>query len=203
MSEHPRFIGKAFTRASEFSDGKPIPTPAKTFETWLHAHFAPERHRNIGVTAERSKMAVKIRRAEHSDSDAITSLMHLSAAYKGKYGQIIVGYRVTPHQIDRDLVYLAENENGIIGFYSLVTEPAPELDLMFVSDAAQGTAVGRQLFDHMKMTAADNGIVQVKIVSHPPSVGFYERMGAEVVGIKPPSANTTWERPILRLTIRR
>lgn len=122
-------------------------------------------------------------------------------AYQGAYGAILEGYALGETQLNRDRIFLAESGGEILGFYSLITEGEPELDLMFVSDAAQGTGLGKILFDHMRETAQALGIASVLIVSHPPSVGFYERMGAVRTGTKPPSGRASWERPILRLPI--
>jgi GNAT superfamily N-acetyltransferase len=122
-------------------------------------------------------------------------------AYQGAYSAILDGYALGETQLHRDQIFLAESGGEILGFYSLITEGEPELDLMFVSDAAQGTGLGKNLFDHMRGTARTQRIASVLIVSHPPSVGFYERMGAVRTGMKPPSGRATWERPILRLAI--
>jgi GNAT superfamily N-acetyltransferase len=98
-------------------------------------------------------------------------------------------------------VFVAEAGSEILGFYSLIVGDEPEIDLMFVSDAAQGKGAGRALFEHMRAIARDEGIHSVLIVSHPPSVGFYERMGAVRIGEKPPSGRISWSRPVLRLDI--
>lgn len=128
-------------------------------------------------------------------------LMQASRAYEGEYRRILDGYAVTPEQIARDHVVLAEGDGHVLGFYSLITDGEPELDLMFVADAAQGMGLGARLFRHMRAQAARLGIGSVRIVSHPPAAGFYERMGAVQVGIKPPSGRVTWERPILALPV--
>jgi GNAT superfamily N-acetyltransferase len=99
-------------------------------------------------------------------------------AYQGAYGAILDGYALGDAQLARDKIFLAESNGEILGFYSLIVDGEPELDLMFVSDAAQGTGLGKVLFDHMRETARQAGVAFVTIVSHPPSVGFYERMGA-------------------------
>jgi N-acetylglutamate synthase-like GNAT family acetyltransferase len=146
-------------------------------------------------------MDLVIRRASVSDAAALTQLMHTSSAYKGDYARILEGYGVTPEQIADDAVYLAERAGRLVGFYSLIPGASPELDLMFVTDTMQGTGVGRRLFEHMQAKAAELGITNVKIVSHPPAVDFYQRMGAVRVGAKSPSSRITWERPILDLPI--
>ncbi|MCP1470432.1 GNAT superfamily N-acetyltransferase [Sphingobium sp. OAS761] len=147
-------------------------------------------------------MNLTFRRASPDDAPALTALMHSSAAYQGDYARILDGYAVTPTQIATDIVMLVEAEGVTVGFYSLVTGVDSELDLMFVADTAQGIGLGRRLFDHMRQVAAERGIAAIKIVSHPPSVGFYLRMGAKAVGMKPAEGDKiTWDRPVLRLPI--
>jgi N-acetylglutamate synthase-like GNAT family acetyltransferase len=142
-----------------------------------------------------------IRRAEIADLPALNRLVQAAGAYQGDYRSILDGYRVTENQVTRDQMFLAEEAGVLRGFYSLVLSPEPELDLMFVADAAQGTGLGRLLFDHLKATAAALGIERIKIVSHPPSEGFYRKMGAVRVGVKAPTAKATWPRPILELSV--
>lgn len=145
-------------------------------------------------------MQPTIRRATASDAAGLTDLMYAASAYQGEYASILRGYRITPEQISRDLIFLAETSGQLLGFYSLMLGEEPELDLMFVADDAQGTGVGRQLIEHMRREARARGIRAVTIVSHPPSVGFYQRLGAVLTGIKPPAGDrVTWERPVLTL----
>ncbi|MDQ1159001.1 GNAT superfamily N-acetyltransferase [Sphingomonas sp. SORGH_AS 950] len=144
---------------------------------------------------------ITIRAAAPDDAEALTNLMHGSASYSGKYASILDGYAVTPSQIERDVFYIAERDDTLCGFYSLTLDGEPELDLMFVADGIQGSGLGSRLFRHMMAEARRRGIVSIKIVSHPPSVGFYEAMGAVVVGTKPPTIKATWSRPILSLAI--
>ncbi len=127
--------------------------------------------------------------------------MHGSAAYRGSYAGILDGYVVTPAQIEQDVFHVAERGDELCGFYSLTLEGEPELDLMFVADSVQGGGLGSMLFQHMTGEAKRRGIAAIKIVSHPPSVGFYQAMGAIVTGSKAPTAKAMWSRPILSLTI--
>jgi GNAT superfamily N-acetyltransferase len=143
-----------------------------------------------------------IRRARASDAENLTALMHASSAYAGEYASILRDYAVTPEQIDRDLVWLAETGGRVLGFYSLTLSEEPELDLMFVADGLQGTGLGRGLFAHMRAQAAALGIDAVRIVAHPPAAGFYETMGAVPIGISPPFGKASWSRPVLSLPIR-
>ena len=141
-----------------------------------------------------------IRRAVTADRKALIRIMQESRAYKGAYHAIIDGYPITDEMIARDEMFVAERDGRIIGFYSLMLGE-PELDLMFVDDDAQGTGAGRLLFEHMRARARMLAIARVKIVSHPPSEGFYLRMGAVRVGTRPPRNRVTWEQPVLDLAI--
>lgn len=145
-------------------------------------------------------MTPTIRRARAEDATALTVTMLTSSSYAGDYARILDGYAVTAEQIARDHVFAAEAET-ILGFYSLTLVPEPELDLLFVADAAQGRGIGRLLMTHLRATAAALGIATVRIVSHPPALGFYEASGAKRIGTKAPSGKVGWERPILMLAI--
>lgn len=142
---------------------------------------------------------MRIRRAGEGDLPAINALTRSSSAYQGEYRAMVEGIEVTAGQLRRDHCYVAEEEDRLLGYYSLVADP-PDLDLMFVDDAARGSGVGRQLFEHMLEVARGLGITEVRIVSHPPAAPFYERMGAVPVGTKPAQGRVTWDRPVLRVT---
>lgn len=146
-------------------------------------------------------LPVTIRRAGEADLPRLNALMHGSRAYAGDYYAILADYFVTAAYLKDHQLFLAEQTGRLLGFYGLIVVGKPELELMFVADAAQGTGVGRLLFDHMKETAANHGVEAVHITSHPPSAGFYERMGAVRVGTAPASGRVTWERPMLLLSI--
>ncbi|SHF68286.1 GNAT family N-acetyltransferase [Streptoalloteichus hindustanus] len=140
---------------------------------------------------------VRIRPATAGDAERLTALMLASSAYRGVYASILAGYRLTPEYVEGHPTFVAEAGGRVVGFYGLVVEPA-ELDLLFVSDDAQGLGVGRALVAHLLAEARRRGIASVRVVSHPQAEGFYRRMGARPVGVVPPSPpRVTWERPEL------
>ncbi|WLI88866.1 GNAT family N-acetyltransferase [Massilia sp. R2A-15] len=146
---------------------------------------------------------VLIRRADPGDRHRLTELMHSSSAYRGKYAAILAGYEISREQVENDLMYVAEYRHQLVGFFSL-TNPRnnPELDLMFVSDDAQGKGVGRLLFDHLRTVARENCVTRIDIVAHPPAEEFYLRMGAFRSGTKEAGGRVSWERPVLSLEIK-
>ncbi len=145
--------------------------------------------------------AFSIRAAAPADLRAMNALMHGSQAYRGEYYRIIEDYFLTEDTLAHNAVFVAERDGALLGFYSLVVEDEADLDLMFVSDAAQGMGVGRGLFEHMKAHVRERGFGMVSIGAHPPAVGFYERMGAVRCGVADPLPHVSWERPLLKLNV--
>jgi len=142
---------------------------------------------------------IAIRRAGAADAAALNQIVHTSRSHKGEYSPMLDSYEITPAQIARDEIHLAEQDGAVVGFYSLMLGDAPELDLMFIHDSAHGLGLGRQLFGHMRALAKEKGVSAVKIVSHPPAAGFYRKMGAVEAGVAFPMGRVTWPRPIFVL----
>ncbi|MDX2235735.1 MAG: GNAT family N-acetyltransferase [Hyphomonadaceae bacterium] len=142
-----------------------------------------------------------IRRAQAADAAALNAIVQGSESHKGVYAPMLDGYEITAEQIARDQIHVADEGGAVLGFYSLMLGDTPELDLLFVDDAAQGRGLGRQLMAHMAQVAAQNGVTAVKIVSHPPAADFYRGLGAIDVGYAYPMGRVTWVRPILTLPI--
>jgi GNAT superfamily N-acetyltransferase len=146
--------------------------------------------------------AITIRRAAADDIAAMNYVMQASRTYQGEYRSILDGYQLTSAQIERDHVYVAEEHAKVLGFYSLIARsPDPELDLLFVSDAAQGFGIGSALIAHLKHLTISLGISAIRIESHPPALDFYLRMGAKIIGTSPAHGRITWERPVLTLLV--
>ncbi|MFG3351888.1 GNAT family N-acetyltransferase [Streptomyces sp. NPDC048001] len=143
-----------------------------------------------------------VRRATAADTRRLTSLVRNSRAYRGRYAAMVSGYTVGPGYVETHEVFLAEDAAGrVLGFYALVLSP-PELDLMFVSDAAQGLGVGRLLAGHMVERARAAGLDHVRVVSHPPAEGFYTSVGARRTGtVRAVPSSVPWDRPELRFDL--
>jgi GNAT superfamily N-acetyltransferase len=143
-------------------------------------------------------VVLSVRRAVPADLVTINGITRASSSYQGDYQAMVQGIEVTPETLERDHCFVAVEGGQVLGYYSLMLDP-PDLDLMFVADAAQGRGVGRLLIEHLRTHARGLGIDAVRIVSHPPAATFYERMGAVRVGTKPAQGRATWDRPVLRL----
>ncbi|WP_371796910.1 GNAT family N-acetyltransferase [Streptomyces sp. NBC_01718] len=160
----------------------------------------PSVTRPVGGAGRRD---VLIRRATARDAKRLTRLVRNSRAYEGPYAPMVAGYRVGPDYIETHRVFVAVHSgtDRLLGFYSLVLEPA-ELDLMFVADDAQGLGIGRLMIAHLRSEAQLAGLTGVRIVSHPPAEGFYRSVGALRTGTaaaNPPAV--MWDRPELTLPV--
>ncbi|MFE7119472.1 GNAT family N-acetyltransferase [Streptomyces sp. NPDC057654] len=152
-----------------------------------------------GSGARRAAAGAAVRRATARDAKRLTGLVRNSRAYQGQYAAMVAGYTVGPDYIESHRVFLAADggTDAVLGFYALIVEP-PELDLMFVSDAAQGRGIGRLLAGHMTAEARAAGLDSVRVVSHPPAEGFYRSVGARRVGTVPANPPAVlWDRPEL------
>jgi N-acetylglutamate synthase-like GNAT family acetyltransferase len=145
---------------------------------------------------------MNIRRAETSDCHALTRIVRTSEAYNGEYRVMVADITITPEQVARDDLFVAEQDGLVIGFYSLkIDAEEAELDFMFVDDKLRGTGIGRALWSHMLARAQTRGFEAVKIVSHPPAEAFYRRLGARAVGVVGPSGRAAWSRPLMRINV--
>ncbi|GES30802.1 N-acetyltransferase [Streptomyces angustmyceticus] len=159
--------------------------------------------RRVGAAKAARRGEILIRRAVGRDAGRLTRLVRSSRAYEGRYSSMVEGYRVGPDYIEAHRVFVAVEEipvgegggERVVGFYALLVEAA-ELDLMFVSDQAQGYGIGRRLVEHMRGEARKAGIDGVRVVSHPPAEGFYRSVGARPVGTVPANPPAVkWDRP--------
>ncbi len=93
---------------------------------------------------------------------------------------------IRPDEVAARRIVVAELGGTAVGLYSLEGEPPEgELGLMFVDPAVIGQGVGRSLFEHMRGTAVALGFEVVRIEAEPGAAGFYEAMGARLVGSAP------------------
>ncbi|MFZ5669880.1 MAG: GNAT family N-acetyltransferase [Pseudomonadota bacterium] len=145
-----------------------------------------------------------IRRATPQDTAALRAMMAGSNGYgRPQARAMIVAYAAgwTVPEGGHE-VWVAEEAGAPRGFYALVPHGADrELDLFFTANAAQGTGLGRRLFEHMAERARALGAARVIISSNPEAAAFYRRMGAVDVGVTPPGEEIGWERPRFELVL--
>jgi N-acetylglutamate synthase-like GNAT family acetyltransferase len=126
---------------------------------------------------------LQIRRASTEDHPKLTRLAHDAKRHWGYPDHWIEHWEdaltITPEYIEANPVFVAEEDEHIVGFYAMVVRgDQAELDHMWVSPDHMGTGVGKALFIHAMRAAAGRNISEVEILSDPNAEGFYQKMGA-------------------------
>lgn len=128
-----------------------------------------------------------VRRALRSEAETLTQLSHAAKRQWGYPDHWIKQWEdaltITPEYIEDNQVFVAEEDEHIVGFYAMVVHgDQAELDHMWVSPEHMGTGIGKALFVHAMRAAAGRNISEVEILSDPNAEGFYEKMGAYRTG---------------------
>ena len=129
----------------------------------------------------------KVRLAKPEEAVVLTDLAHESKRHWGYPDNWISHWKdaltITPEYIEANQVFVAEDDERIIGFYALVVSGnRAELDHMWVSPDHMGTGVGKSLFVHAMRSAKGQNLSEVEILSDPNAEGFYQKMGAYRTG---------------------
>ncbi len=145
-----------------------------------------------------------LRRALPADTAALRTLMATSNGYDRPAARAMIAAFAETWSVPDGAheVWLIEEAGPIVGFFALIPHGADrELDLFFTANEAQGSGLGRQLFEAMVERARTLGAASVVISSNPEAAGFYRRMGAVDVGVTPPGDGISWDRPKLKLPL--
>ena len=130
---------------------------------------------------------MRIRKATPEDADILTRIAHEAKRHWGYPDHWMdhwkIDLTISPEYIAANQVFVAEVDERILGFYSMVIrQHKAELDHMWVTPEHMGTGVGKQLFIHAMQDAAGRNISEVEILSDPNAEGFYRKMGAYGIG---------------------
>jgi N-acetylglutamate synthase-like GNAT family acetyltransferase len=130
---------------------------------------------------------VIIRKAATEDAGALTRIAHDAKRHWGYPEHWIQHWQddltISPEFISTNDVFVAETDDGVVGFYALILrEQNAELDHMWVTPAHIGSGVGKLLFLHAMDRAAAAKVKTVGILSDPNAEPFYLKMGAHRTG---------------------
>jgi len=147
-----------------------------------------------------------IRNASPEDAETLTTIALDAKRYWGYPEHWIKHWEsdltISPDFIRDNHVYVFEEDGEIRGFYALcVTGDNAELDHMWVTPAAIGSGIGKELFLDAMERAAKLKVNAVEISSDPNAVGFYQRMGATQIGEVDSPVEGAPERKLPRMKI--
>jgi GNAT superfamily N-acetyltransferase len=160
--------------------------------------------RYVGLTGSGVVSAkLALRRAVGGEAAEITALALRSKVSWGYDAQFMrraaAELVVTEAHIATRDVFVAQAGEILVGVAGIdhLVQP-PELDLLFVDPARQGTGVGGALLRRALQAAHARGLRQLAIVSDPYAEAFYLSQGAIRVGTQR-SPSTGRELPLLRI----
>lgn len=128
-----------------------------------------------------------IRRALPEEASTLTTIALEAKRYWG-YPERWIKHWESDLTISADYirdhhVYVAEADGEILGFYALyVSGDKAELDHMWVTPAAIGRGIGKELFLDAMEKAAALKVRDVEISADPNAAEFYKRLGATQIG---------------------
>ncbi len=128
---------------------------------------------------------MRIRMAHPTESSILTDLAVSSEAY-WEFGQEFLDifkeqYSLTEKYIETNNVLVLEDSSHILGFFSLETD-GNILNHFYISNSFIGSGYGRLMWDLLISHCEDEAINIFSLVATPEVVGFYTRLGAEIVG---------------------
>lgn len=164
-----------------------------------------QRQQETSVVLAFSRMTqAQMRQAGASDATALTELAMRSKAYWGYDGSFLSDVRreleFRPEKFQPDFhVYLLENGDGIIGFYSLIAKgDEVELHDLFVDPSHIGTGCGKQLWNHAINLVRKLGFHTLTLIADPNAEPFYSRQGALRVGETTSSIQSGRKLPVMK-----
>lgn len=134
-----------------------------------------------------------IRPAIKSDAPTLTTLSFESKGHWGypkEYFEIWKNeLTITSEYIQKNDVFVWEEENKILGYYSIakltddvelagiIIDKGHWLEHMFLLPVYLGRGIGANLFAHLRKRCEMREITELKILADPHSIGFYKKMG--------------------------
>lgn len=152
---------------------------------------------------KQDSMELTIRRARPEECGALTEITFAAKAYWQYPKQYYTIWRdqltITGHYIEENHVYLAERDNAIIGYFSVidvrgdfcsgpvVVEKGYWLEHIFIRPGEMYKGVGSVLMEQVRQLCREQGAAFFRLFCDPYSQGFYEKHGAVLVGEVPSS----------------
>ncbi len=130
---------------------------------------------------------INIRRAKANEFEILTDVSIKSEAYWGYDDEYMKRfkelYKITEEFINNNPTFIIEEDENIIGFYSILIEKnETSLEYFFIEPNYIGKGYGKLLWKHMIENCKNFGIKELLIVTSPQAKEFYTKMGAVQIG---------------------
>jgi GNAT superfamily N-acetyltransferase len=140
-----------------------------------------------GRSIRGKKISLEIRRASPDQAETLTRIAVAAKRhwnYPDRWIQIWSPLlTISPEFIETHDAYVAYVGGEPVGVCAIsVEEEKASVEHLWVLPDFVGKGIGKALFEHMISRCRDLGVQVLEIESDPNAQGFYERMGAKVVG---------------------
>ena len=108
---------------------------------------------------------------------------------------------ITEQYMKNNYVYIVEENEGIIGFFSFQRKEVDSLDFLYLDPAYKGKGYGRILWESVVQKAVELNIKSFTIDSDPNAKGYYIKMGAKLIGETPSTVFKNRLLPLLRYDV--
>ncbi|PFZ89491.1 GNAT family N-acetyltransferase [Bacillus wiedmannii] len=147
---------------------------------------------------------MKIRKALLSEENELSELaLHSKATWNYSEAFILAckeDLTITEEYIKNNFVYVLENDNTKIGFFSFLRNENA-LDFLYIQPRYKGAGYGKILWEYVLEKANELGIKSFTIDSDPNAKGFYWKMGAKLIGETPSTVFKDRLLPLLKYDV--
>lgn len=128
-----------------------------------------------------------IRQAKTCESEVLTDIAAASEAYWGYDENFMKNYKaiykVTDEFIISNPTFVIEDNDKIIGFYSIIrSDKEISVEYFYIEPKNVGKGYGKILWSHMTAYCKEQGISEIELVTSPQAKEFYIKMGAKLLG---------------------
>lgn len=147
---------------------------------------------------------MKIRKALLSEGNELSELALHSKATWDYSEEFILACKedltITEEYISNNFVYVLENDNMKIGFFSFLRNDKA-LDFLYIHPRYKGKGYGKIMWKFVIEQANKLGIKSFTIDSDPNAKGFYLKMGAKLIGETPSTVFKGRLLPLLKYDV--
>ncbi|WP_242314694.1 GNAT family N-acetyltransferase [Bacillus cereus group sp. BfR-BA-01355] len=147
---------------------------------------------------------MKIRKALVSEANELSELvLHSKATWNYSEAFILTckeDLTITDEYIKNNFVYVLENDNMKIGFFSFLRNDKA-LDFLYIHPRYKGKGYGKIMWKFVIEQAKELGIKSFTIDSDPNAKGYYLTMGAKLIGETPSTVFKDRLLPLLKYDV--
>ncbi len=107
---------------------------------------------------------------------------------------------ITEEYINNNFVYVFENDNTKIGFFSFLRNDKA-LDFLYIHPRYKGKGYGKIIWKYVIEKANELGLKSFTIDSDPNAKGYYLKMGAQLIGETPSTVFKDGLLPLLKYDV--